>query len=529
MWLCDGVWAWHALNKLRMLLRTPHHVTLRHCVVAAGRRGPHTRAFALTASPVVFVSRQTPETHACMLGSGDLRPMQRGVASAILRVARHCPLTRAPAAAAAHVQHSRPLSTTAPWQQACCSSRFAVAHVRTLGLQLSAPMQQLHAPRGQQHPRTQQPAPRSAPACLPAAARRLSSSRSSSRPPLQLARAMPEHDLDAQLIARQAITSLSRFQQQAAGPGTANPPGPHSTSSGTEAPSGAASDAPDERAAPAPDSSSSAATGGLSWEEVQEHKRAAVQQAFLNDSLGFGFSAGGLVFPYYGEQRAQACARRAVRRCCAPPLVVLCVHSRAQCRLVACIAMRGLERTKPAADCCPLSACTRVHVCVCVCVCARAHTRTHAHARSGPGVSAGAGGRHVAAHTAGGLLRRLPHRRELQRRWVLLCSACCCVLLGVCVCVCVCLGVALRCVRIVLCAHGLHGVGRHAGMRVCAPATSPCSQSHASHSHTPTSAPLQHTHTHTHARTHTHTHAHTHTRTHTCTRPGHGHCGGQHD
>jgi hypothetical protein len=38
--------------------------------------------------------------------------------------------------------------------------------------------------------------------------------------------------------------------------------------------------------------------------DVLAHKRAAVQQAFLKGRLGFSFSAGGLMFPYYGALSA---------------------------------------------------------------------------------------------------------------------------------------------------------------------------------------------------------------------------------
>jgi hypothetical protein len=49
-------------------------------------------------------------------------------------------------------------------------------------------------------------------------------------------------------------------------------------------------------------SESSSSLADMTLEDLKAHKRAAVQQAYLNGTLGFGFSAGGLVFPYYGEQ-----------------------------------------------------------------------------------------------------------------------------------------------------------------------------------------------------------------------------------
>lgn len=50
----------------------------------------------------------------------------------------------------------------------------------------------------------------------------------------------------------------------------------------------------------------SSAAGSIDIDDIQAHKKAAVQQAFLNGTLGFGFSAGGLVFPYYGACTSQA-------------------------------------------------------------------------------------------------------------------------------------------------------------------------------------------------------------------------------
>ncbi|WIA18834.1 hypothetical protein OEZ85_003513 [Tetradesmus obliquus] len=46
-------------------------------------------------------------------------------------------------------------------------------------------------------------------------------------------------------------------------------------------------------------SESSSGLSGMTIDDIKAHKRAAVQQAYLNGTLGFGFSAGGLVFPYY--------------------------------------------------------------------------------------------------------------------------------------------------------------------------------------------------------------------------------------
>jgi hypothetical protein len=54
-------------------------------------------------------------------------------------------------------------------------------------------------------------------------------------------------------------------------------------------------------------SESSSGLSDMTLEYIKAHKRAAVQQAYLNDTLGFGFSAGGLVFPYYGEQQSGCC------------------------------------------------------------------------------------------------------------------------------------------------------------------------------------------------------------------------------
>lgn len=102
------------------------------------------------------------------------------------------------------------------------------------------------------------------------------------------ARSMPE-DLDSMLITRRALSGLEapkRSQHQS------------NDSISSSASSISASEAS------VPDSSSSVgseAESSIDWEDVQAHKRAAVQQAFINNSLAFGFSAGGLVFPYYGE------------------------------------------------------------------------------------------------------------------------------------------------------------------------------------------------------------------------------------
>jgi hypothetical protein len=97
-----------------------------------------------------------------------------------------------------------------------------------------------------------------------------------------------DEDLDASLITRRGIASLERLQQQqhaASLEGRTADSATNPTSSGD----GSVSDSSNSSSS----SSMERDESGLSWAEVQEHKRAAVQQAFLNDSLGFGFSAGG--------------------------------------------------------------------------------------------------------------------------------------------------------------------------------------------------------------------------------------------
>lgn len=99
------------------------------------------------------------------------------------------------------------------------------------------------------------------------------------------------------LITRRALSSLEPKQQlqHKKHKGSSN----SSTTSDTFAPEDSSSISSDSSSLEA-----SEAELSIDWEDVQAHKRAAVQQAFLNDSLGFGFSAGGLVFPYYGKQHA---------------------------------------------------------------------------------------------------------------------------------------------------------------------------------------------------------------------------------
>eukprot|EP00775_Hariotina_reticulata_P004212 gene4212-4461_t len=86
---------------------------------------------------------------------------------------------------------------------------------------------------------------------------------------------IPDDDFDSALISRRAFSSLEQPSSH---------PLPRADSASSSSTGSISEDSE---------------TGGLSVEEVLEHKKAAIQQAFLNDSLGFGFSAGGLIFPYY--------------------------------------------------------------------------------------------------------------------------------------------------------------------------------------------------------------------------------------
>ncbi|KAF8064606.1 HEBP2 [Scenedesmus sp. PABB004] len=95
---------------------------------------------------------------------------------------------------------------------------------------------------------------------------------------------LPPDDLDFQLIAR----PLSSLQAPKSHPLVREP------SAGSSSSAGAA----DSSAGSSVDGGASS-SGGDAEGEVLAHKRAAVQQAFINGSLGFAFSAGGLVFPYY--------------------------------------------------------------------------------------------------------------------------------------------------------------------------------------------------------------------------------------
>lgn len=112
--------------------------------------------------------------------------------------------------------------------------------------------------------------------------------------PSSIVRYSFQDDLDASLISRRAISSLQKPKSYPV----------ESSSSSTQ------SSIDDSDTA----SSGSGSLEGLTVDEIQAHKKAAVQQAFLNGTLGFGFSAGGLVFPYYGKQQ--------------PPRAPECVHSR---------------------------------------------------------------------------------------------------------------------------------------------------------------------------------------------------------
>eukprot|EP00879_Flechtneria_rotunda_P000290 GHRR01000380.1.p1 GENE.GHRR01000380.1~~GHRR01000380.1.p1 ORF type:complete len:616 (+),score=201.49 GHRR01000380.1:254-2101(+) len=95
---------------------------------------------------------------------------------------------------------------------------------------------------------------------------------------------MPD-DLDTLLISSRGVSNLDQAKQ--------SPLAGLDTSSNTRVSDDAASVSSDAS------SGVSDIPPGLTVEDVIAHKRAAVQQAFLNNSLGFGFSAGGLLFPYY--------------------------------------------------------------------------------------------------------------------------------------------------------------------------------------------------------------------------------------
>uniref|UniRef100_A0A383W6G1 Patatin n=1 Tax=Tetradesmus obliquus TaxID=3088 RepID=A0A383W6G1_TETOB len=91
-------------------------------------------------------------------------------------------------------------------------------------------------------------------------------------------------DFDAMLINRRSLSSVRQTPR--------SHPLPSDSSSSSPASSMDASDAGSS-------SESSSGLSGMTIDDIKAHKRAAVQQAYLNGTLGFGFSAGGLVFPYY--------------------------------------------------------------------------------------------------------------------------------------------------------------------------------------------------------------------------------------
>jgi hypothetical protein len=99
---------------------------------------------------------------------------------------------------------------------------------------------------------------------------------------------MPE-DLDSLLITRRALSSLD------------GPLRPQQDQSSLDSTSSSTTEGSSPSSISRSSSEGSISESSVDWEDVQAHKRAAVQQAFINNSLGFGFSAGGLVFPYYGE------------------------------------------------------------------------------------------------------------------------------------------------------------------------------------------------------------------------------------
>jgi hypothetical protein len=99
-------------------------------------------------------------------------------------------------------------------------------------------------------------------------------------------------DFDAMLINRRSLSSMQQ-------PPKSHPlPSVSSSSSSSSSPASSI-DASDSGSS----SNISSGLSGMTLEDLKAHKRAAVQQAYLNGTLGFGFSAGGLVFPYYGEQQ----------------------------------------------------------------------------------------------------------------------------------------------------------------------------------------------------------------------------------
>jgi hypothetical protein len=100
--------------------------------------------------------------------------------------------------------------------------------------------------------------------------------------------AMPE-DLESLLIIRRGLSGLD------------GPLRPLQDQSSTNSNSSSTSEGSSPSRISRSSSEGSISESSVDWEDVQAHKRAAVQQAFINNSLGFGFSAGGLVFPYYGE------------------------------------------------------------------------------------------------------------------------------------------------------------------------------------------------------------------------------------
>lgn len=110
------------------------------------------------------------------------------------------------------------------------------------------------------------------------------------RPPV--AASMLPDDFDAMLINRRSLSSVRQT------PRSHPLPSDSSSSSSSPASSMDASDAGSS-------SESSSGLSGMTIDDIKAHKRAAVQQAYLNGTLGFGFSAGGLVFPYYGEQQGE--------------------------------------------------------------------------------------------------------------------------------------------------------------------------------------------------------------------------------
>ncbi|KAF6257104.1 acyl transferase/acyl hydrolase/lysophospholipase [Scenedesmus sp. NREL 46B-D3] len=103
----------------------------------------------------------------------------------------------------------------------------------------------------------------------------------------RIAAGMLPDDFDAMLINRRSLSSVQKPPRSPSLPSVSN------TSSSSSAAS--SMDASDSGSS----SESSSGLSGMTLEDLKAHKRAAVQQAYLNGTLGFGFSAGGLVFPYY--------------------------------------------------------------------------------------------------------------------------------------------------------------------------------------------------------------------------------------